>query len=717
MPRCFVERCHNYGGKRLSIILHSFPNNLDKIKTWLRCIERSGHVVKDIEELAERIFQGKPNNRFRVCSEHFTEQSYQPSGLRKTLRKDALPTIFRDVPPQKCPWQKGKPALKSPQVDPSGGPHRRTCTSQQQSHRQSAFRPVPMNPSVLDCQPCGPVNMETTFKTTEYFQHKKKQTKERYRMDIPHVILNLTLEIICLLTGEDYIVVKKTSSHSKGWSRIQDPIIEPPPDSLISVKNNEQKILDLTNKIIELLTGEKCDYLDDPHNDITIESHQALSSLGKIHFLQQRKPFINQTSILKMHYKYLKYILPHSCFVFSGNMVNGLSNQISAHIIEESSSCEEKEDVHTPTDHRQQHLFTNIKAESVSCDRRNIADSNTYKSIAEIQHYSSTPIKAEPFSSDERSFTDPEIYATSDHAPQHASHHIKEEKGSSQSADPDTSTPITPTHQYSSPIKEETATDRGGNLTDVYIPSDHIHSSTSIEEAGSCDGGSVTNPTDLAQQLPSNVLDGPELYDEGRAINTDKYTEAQSSSTHTECENEDVQNNYSLFDKGNLDTDIYALIKHAQAKYTFTRIEDGSSSEEEYPKDHTPTSADHGQQRPPTDAEETVPQTFQCPDCSECFTRKSGLINHRRNHRQEKLTCSKCGKVFSKRSSLQNHLTLHTGEKPYACPICGKCFARKSNLISHETIHSGKASFICAECGRYFVCKVHLTKHQIIHEK
>ncbi|CAJ0950689.1 unnamed protein product [Ranitomeya imitator] len=425
---------------------------------------------------------------------------------------------------------------------------------------------------------------------------------------------------------------------------------------------------------------QKCDYLDDPHNDITIESHQALSSLG--------------------------------------NMVNGLSNQTSAHIIEGSSSCEEKEDVHTPTDHRQQHLFTNIKAESVSCDRRNIADSNTYKSIAEIQHYSSTPVKAEPFSSYEGSFTDPEIYATSNHAPQYASLIILRRKKAQVKVQ--TLTRLHPELLHISihlllrrklpQIGEETS------QTCIYPQIIYILP-TSIEEAGSCDGGSVTSPTDLAQQLPSNVLDGPELCDEGRAINTEKYTEAQSSSTHTECENEDVQTNYSLFDKGNLDTDIYALIKHAQAKYTFTRIEDGSSSEEEYPKDHTPTSADHCQQRPPTDAGETVPQTFQCPDCSECFTRKSGLINHRRNHRQEKLTCSKCGKVFSKRSSLQNHLTLHTGEKPYACPICGKCFARKSNLISHETIHSGKASFICAECGRYFVCKVHLTKHQIIHEK
>ncbi|KAM4031019.1 uncharacterized protein ACNLHF_018596 [Anomaloglossus baeobatrachus] len=673
MPRCFVERCHNYGGKRLNIILHSFPNNLDKIKTWLRCIEQSGHVIRDIEELAERIFEGKTNNRFRVCSEHFTQQSYQPSGLRKTLRKDAVPTIFRDVPPQKCPWQKVKPALKRSHLDLSGKEKHRAFTS-----RQFGCHPRLINTSVLD-QRCSQANMETTIKTTEYFQHKDKETKEGHRMDIPRVILNLTLEIICLLTGEDCIVVKKTSSHGQGWSRIQSPMIEPPANSLMSVKNNEQKILDLTNKIIELLTGEKCNYLEDSHNNIMLESHQALSSLG--------------------------------------NMVNGLSGQTSAHSVEELSSCEEKEDVHTPTGHRQQHLFSDIKAESVSYDSRNSTDSNAYKSTDDTQEYPSTPIKEEPVSSEEESFTDPEIYATTDHTPRHASPHIKEEKGLSQSAnttDADTYTPTYQTPQYSSPIKEESVVYDGGNLTDVYVPSDHIHSPTLIEDSVSCDGGSITNLTDHAHQHPANyVIDEPEMCDEGRAINL----ETQPSSTNTECENENVQNNYSSFDKGNLDTDIYALIKHAQAKYTFSRIEDGSSSEEENSKDHIQMSADHTLQRPPNDTGETVPQTFQCPDCSECFTRKSGLINHRRNHRQEKLTCSKCGKVFSKRSSLQNHLTLHTGEKPYACPICGKCFARKSNLISHETIHSGKASFICAECGRYFVCKVHLTKHQIIHEK
>ncbi|XP_040287561.1 gastrula zinc finger protein XlCGF66.1-like isoform X2 [Bufo bufo] len=50
-------------------------------------------------------------------------------------------------------------------------------------------------------------------------------------------ILDLTLEILFLLTGEDYSTVKKTSSN------------------LIHEKNNE-KILEVVHKMMELLTGE-----------------------------------------------------------------------------------------------------------------------------------------------------------------------------------------------------------------------------------------------------------------------------------------------------------------------------------------------------------------------------------------------------------------------------------------------------------------------------
>ncbi|XP_077113102.1 oocyte zinc finger protein XlCOF29-like [Ranitomeya variabilis] len=74
-------------------------------------------------------------------------------------------------------------------------------------------------------------------------------------------ILHLTLEILFRLTGEDYTVVKTSSDRcqdpvSEGWGRPLSPITGPPPHPLIHEDINDQKILELTYKMIELLTGE-----------------------------------------------------------------------------------------------------------------------------------------------------------------------------------------------------------------------------------------------------------------------------------------------------------------------------------------------------------------------------------------------------------------------------------------------------------------------------
>ncbi|KAM4033185.1 uncharacterized protein ACNLHF_020185 [Anomaloglossus baeobatrachus] len=75
-------------------------------------------------------------------------------------------------------------------------------------------------------------------------------------------ILHLTLEILFRLTGEDYTVVKKTSSErcqapvSEGWGRSLSPITGLPHHPPIHEDINDQKILELTYKMIELLTGE-----------------------------------------------------------------------------------------------------------------------------------------------------------------------------------------------------------------------------------------------------------------------------------------------------------------------------------------------------------------------------------------------------------------------------------------------------------------------------
>ncbi|XP_066454461.1 oocyte zinc finger protein XlCOF7.1-like isoform X6 [Eleutherodactylus coqui] len=128
---------------------------------------------------------------------------------------------------------------------------------------------------------------------------------ERNRDKMAESIFTLTLEILFQLTGEDYTVVKKTSSDgcqapvSDGWGRTLSPITGPPPHPLILEEINEQKILELTNKMIELLTGEvpiRCqdvtvyfsmeewEYLEghkDLYKDVTMEDHQPLPSPGR----------------------------------------------------------------------------------------------------------------------------------------------------------------------------------------------------------------------------------------------------------------------------------------------------------------------------------------------------------------------------------------------------------------------------------------------------
>ncbi|KAM8923983.1 gastrula zinc finger protein XlCGF66.1-like [Pelodytes ibericus] len=128
-------------------------------------------------------------------------------------------------------------------------------------------------------------------------------------------ILNLILEIMNLLTGEDYMVVKKNyeegtrstnPSVSEGSCRTQISSTEPPPHFLIRERNNEQKILELTNKIIQLLTGEvpiRCEdvtvyfsmeeweYLEghkDLYKDVTMERRQPLRSQVYAHFSRWR---------------------------------------------------------------------------------------------------------------------------------------------------------------------------------------------------------------------------------------------------------------------------------------------------------------------------------------------------------------------------------------------------------------------------------------------
>ncbi|KAM4030184.1 uncharacterized protein ACNLHF_021862 [Anomaloglossus baeobatrachus] len=486
-------------------------------------------------------------------------------------------------------------------------------------------------------------------------------------------ILHLTLEILFRLTGEDYTVVKKTSSErcqtpvSEGWGRPLSPITGPPPHPLIHEDINDQKILELTYKMIELLTGEvpiRCqdvtvyfsmeewEYLEghkDLYKDGMMEDSQPLTSPGLSS--KRTTPERCPRPLLPQDCKQEDPDVPQDVFPPALSTDDCIRSS-DGHLISSKFKTDDQTITHnTYEEHAavpdippvlhwkalSSDLFKQVQNSDLS------QNCNKTKSYRRDVEHETAPTREKPFSCSECG----KCFIWKSYLVRHQKKHTGE-----------------------NPF--------------------------SCSECGKC----FIQKSYLVRHQKKHTGEKPFSCSECGKCFIEKSHFVEHQKLHT------GEKPFSCSECGKCFIQKSHLVEHQRShtgEKPFSCSECGKCFIQ---KSHL---VRHQKKH-------TGEKPFSCSECGKCFIQKSDLVRHQKKHTGEKpFSCSECGKCFIEKSHLVEHQKLHTGEKPFSCSECGKCFIQKSHLVRHQKNHTGEKPFSCSECGKCFIEKSYFVWHQRSH--
>ncbi|XP_073467685.1 uncharacterized protein [Aquarana catesbeiana] len=507
---------------------------------------------------------------------------------------------------------------------------------------------------------------------------------EEDRSHMTERMLNLTLEIIYLLTGERFPLVK-SGDHMT--------IKVPPCDSLKPERHNMQKILEVTKKMMELLTGEvpiRCqdvtvyfsmeewEYLEghkDLYKDVMMDNQQNLSFVKNV-----RKEFPWNETILNFTLEILSLMTGENCTVIMKKSTENDTRR-SSHMTTRSSRIRNpitltRPPSLIPTRHKTQKILEVTKKIMELLTREvpiRCQDVTVYFSMEDWEYLEGhKDLYKDVMMDNQPPLTSPvdgrEMRKTSEDCLTLSPDCKVEDEDITQYSpgeNPTTSNVHPAPHSVDGPsyssYPEEPQTVRDGAV----LPTEKKFS---CPECGKC----FRFKSDLNVHKRSHTGEKPYSCPECGKCFSDKSNLSTHQRSHT------GEKPFSCPECGKCFSVKSNLYTHQRS---------------------------HTGEKP-----------YSCPECGKCFSQKSSLSSHQSSHTGEKMySCPECGKCFSQKSSLYTHQKSHTGEKPYSCPECGKCFSVKSSLYIHQRSHTGEKPFSCPECGKCFSLKPNLYIHQRSH--
>ncbi|XP_077112776.1 uncharacterized protein LOC143768018 isoform X2 [Ranitomeya variabilis] len=482
-------------------------------------------------------------------------------------------------------------------------------------------------------------------------------------------ILHLTLEILFRLTGEDYTVVKKTSSErcqvpvSEGWGRPLSPIPGPPPHPLIHEDINDQKILECIYKMTELLTGEVPIRCQDVAVYFSMEEWEYLEGhkdLYKEIMMEVPQPVTSPDLSSK---RTTPERCPHPLLPQDGN----------------------QEDPNVPQDHQGEDLtHINTTETYVRGGEWCKEEIPTYDYPDDCTRRSEGQLTSSIFKSDDLEIPQDTIEVNA--------------------ITPDMPSTLDSKDLLSGPLKQVLSSDslpttKENQSHKIRIQKRNAPKANKPFSVSECGNSFPVEKSFLKPQKINTAKNSFSCSKCGKCFN-------QKAHLDSHQRNHTGEKPFSCSECGKCFNRKEHLDNHWRThtgEKLFSCSECGKCFNQK--SDFDKHKRTHTGEKP-----------FSCSECGKCFTQKWNLVAHQRIHTGEKpFSCSECGKCFNRKAHIVIHWRSHTGEKPFSCSKCGKCFNQKMNLATHQRVHTREKPFSCSECGKCFPLKWNLVVHQRIH--